>query len=89
MLAGADGDFQMEADGLHIWPRGHFMLMALPNPDKTFTCTLFGPYDGPDGLDSLTDDGSVQRFFSTHFPDVVPLLPNSPRTGRPTRPRRW
>ena len=34
MLPGADGDFQMEADGLHIWPRGHFMLMALPNPDK-------------------------------------------------------
>ena len=76
MLPGADGDFQMEADGLHIWPRGHFMLMALPNPDKTFTCTLFGPYEGPDGLDSLTDDDSVQRFFNTHFPDVVPLLPN-------------
>ena len=76
MLPGDDGDFQMEADGLHIWPRGHFMLMALPNPDKTFTCTLFGPYEGPDGLDSLTDDDSVQRFFNTHFPDVVPLLPN-------------
>ena len=57
MMPGADGDFQMEADGLHIWPRGTFMLMALPNPDKTFTCTLFGPYEGPEGLlTSLAED---------------------------------
>ena len=76
MLPGADGGFQMEEDGLHIWPRGTFMLMALPNPDKTFTCTLFGPYEGPDGLNHLTDDDAVQAFFEKHFPDVIPLLPN-------------
>ena len=76
MMPGADGDFQMEADGLHIWPRGTFMLMALPNPDKTFTCTLFGPYEGPEGLNHLTTDAAVQAFFEKHFPDVMPLLPN-------------
>ena len=76
MLPGADGSFQMEEDGLHIWPRGTFMLMALPNPDKTFTCTLFGPYEGEDGLNHLTTDDAVQAFFEKHFPDVIPLLPN-------------
>ncbi len=76
MLPGPDGGFQMEEDGLHIWPRGTFMLMALPNPDKTFTCTLFGPYEGEHGLDSLTDDGKVMAFFEKHFPDVLPLMPN-------------
>ena len=76
MLPGPDGGFQMEEDGLHIWPRGHFMLMALPNPDKTFTCTLFGPYEGPDGLNALDTGEKVKAFFETHFPDVVPLLPH-------------
>lgn len=76
MLPGADGDFQMEADGLHIWPRGNFMLMALPNPDKTFTCTLFGPFEGANGLNELDSDDKVLAFFNKHFPDVVPLLPN-------------
>ena len=76
MLPGTDGEFQMEEDGLHIWPRGTFMLMALPNPDKTFTCTLFGPYEGKDGLNHLTTDEAVQSFFERHFPDVLPFLPN-------------
>ena len=76
MLPGPDGGFQMEEDGLHIWPRGTFMLMALPNPDKTFTCTLFGPYEGEFGLNHLTTDDAVQAFFEKHFPDVIPLLPN-------------
>lgn len=52
------------------------MLMALPNPDRTFTCTLFGPFEGPHGLNHLNDDAAVMEFFNTHFPDVVPLLPN-------------
>ena len=71
MLPGPDGGFQMEEDGLHIWPRGTFMLMALPNPDKTFTC-----YEGEYGLNHLTTDDAVQAFFEKHFPDVIPLLPN-------------
>ena len=76
MLPGEDGGFQMEEDGLHIWPRGTFMLMALPNPDKTFTCTLFGPYEGRHGLNALDSDEKVMAFFQEHFPDVIPLLPN-------------
>ena len=46
------------------------------SPDKTFTCTLFGPYEGPEGLNHLTNDAAVQAFFEKHFPDVMPLLPN-------------
>ena len=64
--------------GLHIWPRGRFMLIALPNPDKSFTATLFAPYKGPDGFDSVdaSKPDQVQRYFTTHFPDVVPLMPD-------------
>jgi kynurenine 3-monooxygenase len=50
--------------------------MALPNPDKTFTCTLFGPFEGANGLNELDSDDKVLTFFTKHFPDVVPLLPN-------------
>ena len=64
--------------GLHIWPRGRFMLIALPNPDKSFTATLFAPYKGADGFDSVdaTKPDQVHRYFTTHFPDVVPLMPD-------------
>jgi kynurenine 3-monooxygenase len=66
----------MEADALHIWPRGEFMLMGLPNPDGTFTCTVFAPYDGPNGLNGLDTEAAVTAYFSTHFPDVIPLIPD-------------
>lgn len=71
-----DGTFAMDPEALHIWPRGHFMLMALPNPDRTFTCTLFAPYDGPDGFADITDPQAAQGHFEAHFPDVLPLLPH-------------
>ena len=71
----ADGQFKMEADALHIWPRGEFMLMGLPNPDGTFTCTV-SPYDGPNGLNGLDSEATVTAYFSTHFPDVIPLIPD-------------
>lgn len=58
---------------LHIWPRGTFMMIALPNLDKSYTCTLFMPYK--DGFDKLTDSGKVKEFFDTHFADAVPLMP--------------
>lgn len=62
--------------GLHIWPRGDFMLIALPNPDKSFTATLFAPYSGPDGFDSVnaSDADEVTAYFKRHFPDVLPLM---------------
>lgn len=64
--------------GLHIWPRGDFMMIALPNPDYSFTATLFAPYQGEDGFDSIdaNDDKSVNDYFNKHFPDLVPLIPN-------------
>lgn len=76
---GRDGDFQLDSGALHIWPRRSFMLIALPNPDKTFTCTLFLAFDGDEtmpGFDSLQTPENVQAFFETHFPDVIPLMPD-------------
>lgn len=64
-------------NGLHIWPRGEFMLIALPNPDKSFTATLFAPYNGKDGFDSITTkEDDVKNYFNRYFPDVVPLMPD-------------
>lgn len=78
---GADGHpcFALaDHEGLHIWPRGAFMLIALPNPDCSFTATLFAPYFGPDGFNSLdeTNAKEVEAYFRRRFPDVVPLIPD-------------
>ena len=64
--------------GLHIWPRGQFMLIALPNPDKSFTATLFAPWKGPDGFDSIdsSDPDAILSHFKRHFPDVLPMMPD-------------
>jgi kynurenine 3-monooxygenase len=74
-IAPINGDFAMDPNSLHIWPRGGFMLIALPNPDKTFTCTLFMPYDGEPGFDHLNSDDEIMAFFETYFADVIPLAP--------------
>jgi len=66
-----DGDFAMAPNYLHIWPRGQFMMIGLPNQDKTFTMTLFMPKETFDGL---KDNTSLLDFFSTYFPDSIPLL---------------
>ena len=71
-----DGGFLMEKETLHIWPRGSFMLIALPNPDATFTCTLFFPFAGPVSFEQLTTDDPIRAFFNPTFPDVVPLIPD-------------
>lgn len=65
--------------GLHIWPRGDFMLIALPNPDNSFTCTLFAPFTGNDGLDSLAraNDNELLNYFQRYFPDIIPLIGKS------------
>lgn len=64
--------------GLHIWPRDQFMLIALPNPDKTFTCTLFFPFEGADSLEAVEagPDSGVMEYFQRHFPDVIPVMPD-------------
>ncbi len=78
--AGTDGSFQMEKNALHIWPRGSFMLIALPNLDGSFTCTLFLPYDeslgGEESLEHLDKKGNLIPFFRKHFPDALDLLPD-------------
>lgn len=70
----AGGGFRMEKNALHIWPRGTYMLIALPNPDGSFTCTLFYPFHGPHSFETLKKPDDVRRFFEQEFPDAVPLL---------------
>lgn len=66
-------------EGLHIWPRGEFMLIALPNPDKSFTATLFAPFSGNYGFDTVNikDERAILGYFQTHFPDALELMPNA------------
>jgi kynurenine 3-monooxygenase len=73
---GADNTWRMEKHALHIWPRGKFMLIALPNTDGSFTCTLFMPFAGADSFETLTDDRAVREFFEQHFADALPLMPD-------------
>ncbi|MCC6418959.1 MAG: FAD-dependent monooxygenase [Gemmataceae bacterium] len=69
------GGFRMERHALHIWPRHSFMMIALPNLDGSFTCTLFWPYDGPNSFASVRTEADLGGFFDRHFPDAVPLMP--------------
>ncbi|MBA2398885.1 MAG: FAD-dependent monooxygenase [Bradyrhizobium sp.] len=71
----AQGLWQMEKNALHIWPRRSFMMIALPNPDGSFTCTLFWEFDGPRSFATTQTDDEVRRFFGEEFPDAVPLMP--------------
>jgi kynurenine 3-monooxygenase len=72
-LAARDGEFALEPNALHIWPRGGFMLIGLPNPDRTFTATLFLPQHGEPSFASVGNN--AEAFFTREFPDAVPLLP--------------
>jgi kynurenine 3-monooxygenase len=69
------GGFAMNPNALHIWPRGGYMMIALPNVDRSFTCTCFWPFSGPTGFDPLKTDEDIQRFFDAHFRDAFPLMP--------------
>jgi kynurenine 3-monooxygenase len=71
----AAGDFAMEPNALHIWPRGAFMMIALPNQDRSFTCTCFWPFSGPPGFDALKTPEQIRSFFKERFSDAVPLMP--------------
>lgn len=73
--AAADGTHQLRVDCLHIWPRGEFMMIALPNVDGSFTCTLFIPFEGKNALEHLTTPEAVNDFFERHFPDARALMP--------------
>lgn len=71
-----DGEFKLEKHALHIWPRGNFMLIALPNFEGSYTVTLFLPFQGLISFEHLNDDKSIETFFNKFFPDAVPLLDN-------------
>src|SRR5712691_1864442 len=73
---GPDGSWRMEKEALHIWPRKSFMMIALPNPDGSFTCTLFWEFEGPRSFTTTKTDDEVFYFFREEFPDAVPLMPN-------------
>ncbi|GAA4692700.1 NAD(P)/FAD-dependent oxidoreductase [Pseudonocardia yuanmonensis] len=70
-----DGGFALDPGSLHIWPRGSSMMIALPNTDRSFTCTLFWPKEGPGGFAALDTADAVRRYFAAHYPDAVPLMP--------------
>ncbi|NVK26733.1 MAG: FAD-dependent monooxygenase [Flavobacteriia bacterium] len=76
ILPNEDGSHKIEKNALHIWPRGEFMLIALPNMDGSFTCTLFHPYGGDQGFDALDTDEKIKNFFKSTFPDAYELMPN-------------
>ena len=73
---GPNGSWQTEKNALHIWPRKSFMMIALPNPDGSFTCTLFWEFEGPRSFATTKTDDDIRRFFEEEFPDAVPLMPN-------------
>jgi kynurenine 3-monooxygenase len=77
-----DGAWRMEKEALHIWPRKSFMMIALPNPDGSFTCTLFWEFEGPRSFATTKTDEDVCRFFDEEFPDAVPLMPTLPEDFR-------
>jgi len=71
-----DGRPALDPNALHIWPRGGFMLIALPNTDLSFTATLFLARQGPRSFDALSHSQAILEFFLEEFPDALPLIPN-------------
>ena len=73
--AGENGSYLIEKNALHIWPRGKFMMIALPNFDGSFTCTLFFPFEGEQSFGAIKSKEDVKPFFEKYFSDAVPLMP--------------
>ena len=73
---GDNGEWRMFKNALHIWPRGHFMMIALPNPDGSFTCTLFFPFEGLPSFQSIETRKDVEEFFLFYFRDLIKLIPD-------------
>ena len=71
----ADGMHRIPPNALHIWPRGNFMVIALPNADGSFTCTLFLPFEGEVSFEKLQNKADVTAFFQRYFPDTTALMP--------------
>ncbi|PIB29825.1 FAD-dependent oxidoreductase [Maribacter sp. 4G9] len=65
-----DGSYKLDKNSFHIWPRGQFMFIAMPNLDGSFTCTLFMPFEGEVSFDSIRTKEDAIQFFSNYFPNV-------------------
>ena len=65
-----DGSHRLDKNSFHIWPRGSFMLIAMPNIDGSFTCTLFMPFEGEVSFETITTKNDAKAFFKTYFPNV-------------------
>ena len=74
--AGDNGNYLLDKNALHIWPRGEFMVIALANLDGSFTCTLFAPKKGKNSFENLKTKTDVEKYFSTIFPDFASLVPD-------------
>ena len=70
-----DGSHKLDKNSLHIWPRGEYMLIALPNLDDSFTCTLFMPFEGENSFESLKTKQAVEAFFLKNLPDTINVIP--------------
>lgn len=70
------GEFALNPDALHIWPRGSSMMIALPNLDRSFTCTLFWPKSGDGSFAALDTSVKIADFFVEHYPDAAALMPS-------------
>jgi len=68
--ANADGTHKLDNASFHIWPRGEFMLIAMPNLNGSFTCTLFMPFEGAVSFENIKTEAQAERFFATYFPDI-------------------
>ena len=74
--ANPDGTHKLDKNSFHIWPRGNFMLIAMPNLDGSFTCTLFMPFEGEFSFENIATEAAAEEFFDTHFPDVRDQISN-------------
>ncbi len=74
--SGTNGSFLLKKNALHIWPRKEYMLIALPNMDGSFTCTLFFPFEGEKSFDKLDSPEKVRSFFEKEFAEAISLMPD-------------
>jgi kynurenine 3-monooxygenase len=72
--ANPDGSHKLDKNSFHIWPRGKFMFIAMPNLDGSFTCTLFLPFEGEISFEKITDKEELKVFFNTYFPDIALVI---------------
>jgi len=73
---GENGSWKIKKEALHIWPRGHFMIIALPNLDGSFTLTMFHPFEGEAGFNTLNTEEKLTAFFEKYYPTLLPYIPH-------------